>query len=32
MDLQSSDGRDLLLKYVASYVTKMKDHSIAKGL
>ena len=26
MDIQSSDGRALLLKYASSYVTKMKDH------
>ena len=32
MDVQSSDGRSLLLKYVSSYVTKMKDHKLLKGL
>ena len=32
MDVQSSDGRSLLLKYVSSYVTKMKDHELLKGL
>ena len=32
MDFQSSDGRSMLLKYVTSYITKMKDHSIPKGL
>ena len=32
MDIQSSDGRNLLLKYVNSYVTKMKDHQVLKGL
>ena len=34
MDLQSSDGRSMFLKYVTSYVTKMKDQSktIAKVL
>ena len=32
MDIQSSDGRALLLKYASSYVTKMKDHDIMKGL
>ena len=32
MDIQSSDGRALLLKYATSYVTKMKDHDIMKGL
>ena len=32
MDFQSSDGHSMLLKYVTSYVTKMKDHSMAKGL
>ena len=32
MNIQSSDGRSLLLKYVSSYVTKMKDHKPLKGL
>ena len=32
MDVQSSDGRRLRLKYVSSYVTKMKDHKLLKGL
>ena len=32
MDIQSSDGRSLLLKYVSSYVSKMKDHQVFKGL
>ena len=32
MDVQSSDGRTLLLKYATSYVSKMKDHAIMKGL
>ena len=32
MDLQSSDGCSMLLKYITSYVTKMKDHNIAKDL
>ena len=32
MDVQSSDGCSLLLKYVSSYVTKMKDHELLKGL
>ena len=32
MDIQSSDGRGMLLKYVTSYVTKMKDHNIFQGL
>ena len=32
MDIQSSDGQALLLKYASSYVTKMKDHGIMKGL
>ena len=32
MDVQSSNGRSLLLKYVSSYVTKMKDHKLLKGL
>ena len=31
MDVQSSDGRTLLLKYATSYVSKMKDHAIMKG-
>ena len=31
MDVQSSDGRSLLLKYLSSYVTKMKDHKRLKG-
>ena len=31
MDIQSLDGRALLLKYASSYVTKMKDHDIMKG-
>ena len=32
MDIQSSDGRSLLLKYVTTYVSKMKDHQMFKGL
>ena len=32
MDFQCSDGRSMLLKYVTSYVTKMRDHNILKGL
>ena len=28
MDVQSSDGKAMLLKYVTSYVTKLKDHEI----
>ena len=32
MDVQSTDGRSLLLKYATSYVSKMKDHAIIKGL
>ena len=32
MGIQSSDGRGMLLKYVTSYVTKMKDHNIFQGL
>ena len=32
MDLQSSEGQRLLLKYVSSYVTKMNDHKLLKGL
>ena len=32
MDVQSSDGRTLLLKYATSYESKMKDHAIMKGL
>ena len=32
MDVQSSDGRTLPLKYATSYVSKMKDHAIMKGL
>ena len=32
MDFQCSDGHSMLLKYVTSYVTKMKDHNILKGL
>lgn len=28
MDVQSADGKALLLKYVSSYVTKLKDHEI----
>ena len=32
VDLQSSDGQSLLLKYVSSYVTKMNDHKLLKGL
>ena len=32
MDIQSSDGRNLLLIYVSSYVAKMKDHQVLKGL
>ena len=32
MDIQSSDGSTLLLKYVSSYVSKMKDHQMLKGL
>ena len=32
MDFQSSDGHGLLLKYVSSYVTKMHDHKLLKGL
>ena len=32
MDMQSSDGRALLLKYATSYVRKMKDHAIMNGL
>ena len=31
MDFQCSDGRAALLKYVTSYVTKMKDHTIYEG-
>ena len=31
MDIQSSDGRSLLLKYVSSYVSKMKDHQVFKA-
>ena len=32
MDIQSSDGRALLLIYASSYVTKMKYHDIMYGL
>ena len=32
VDVQSSDGQSLLLKYVSSYVTKMNDHKLLKGL
>ena len=32
MDMQSSDGRALLLKYAISYVRKMKDHAIMNSL
>ena len=32
MDVQSSDGYSLLLKYLTSYVSKMKDHQMLKGL
>ena len=32
MDIQSSDGWSLLLKYVSNYVSKMKDHQVFKGL
>jgi len=28
MDVQCSDGKDLLLQYTTSYATKMKDHDI----
>ena len=31
MDVQASDGREMLLKYVTSYVTKMQDHDIING-
>ena len=31
MDIRSSDGRSLLLKYVSSYVTEMHDHKLLKG-
>ena len=32
MDIQSSDGQKMLLKYVTSYVIKKKDHNILQGL
>ena len=32
MNVQSSDGRSLALKYVSSYVTKKKDRELLKGL
>ena len=32
MDFQCSYGRSVLLKYVTSYVTKMKEDNILKGL
>ena len=32
MDFQCSDGFAMLLKYAASYVTKMKDRNISEGL
>ena len=32
MDFQCFDGQILLLKYVSSYVTKMRDHKLLKGL
>ena len=28
MDFQCADGRDMLLQYVSSYVTKLKDHDV----
>ena len=31
MDVQTSDGHGMLLKYVSSYVTKMQDHDIING-
>ena len=31
MDVQSSHGRALLLKYATSFVSKVKDHAIMKG-
>ena len=31
MDVQGSDGRVMLLKYVTSYVTKMQDYDIING-
>ena len=31
MDVQESDGRGMLLKYVTSYVTKMHDNDILNG-
>ena len=32
MDVQTSDGRGMLLKYVTSYVTKMQDRDIINGI
>ena len=28
MDVQCADGRDMLLQYTTSYVSKMKDHDL----
>ena len=32
MDVQTTDGRDMVLRYVTSYVSKFKDAFMSKGM